>query len=85
MLALFCRLLNDIIRRVIVVRNAQESFDRFDDEIVHSHTQLMDAFRARDADRARALMKEHMEHAEALALEAESRVDRGSLMMNLPD
>ncbi|MCY0856417.1 MULTISPECIES: FadR/GntR family transcriptional regulator [unclassified Cupriavidus] len=85
MLALFCRLLNDIIRRVIVVRNAQESFDRFDDEIIHSHSGLMDAFRARDADRARALMHEHMEHAEALALEAESRVDRGSLLMHPSD
>ncbi len=38
----FCRLLKDIIRGVIVVRNAQESFDRFDDEILHSHTRLMD-------------------------------------------
>ncbi|KJK20749.1 GntR family transcriptional regulator [Burkholderiaceae bacterium 16] len=85
MLALFCRLLNDIIRRVIVVRNAQESFDRFDDEIVHSHTALMDAFRARDADRARALMQEHMAHAEALALEAESRVDRSSLLISPGD
>ena len=31
LLALFCRLLNDIIRRVIVVRNSQDDFDRFDD------------------------------------------------------
>jgi len=81
MLALFCRLLNDIIRRVIIVRHAQDDFARFDEDIVHSHTELMDAFRARDAGRARELMRQHMECAEALALEAESRVDRGSLLM----
>lgn len=37
--------------------------------------ELLDALRARD------IMRVHMEHAEALALEAESRVDRGSLLM----
>lgn len=81
LLALFCRLLNDVIRRVIVVRNAQDDFDRFDEDIVRGHTDLMHAFRVRDAARAREIMREHMEVAEALALEAESRVDRGSLLM----
>ncbi|MNN79100.1 FCD domain protein [compost metagenome] len=85
MLALFCRLLNDIIRRVIVVRNAQDDFDDFDEEIFHSHNALIEAFRSRDPERARALMQEHMEHAESLALEAESRVDRGSLLMSPVD
>ncbi|SOZ14429.1 Transcriptional regulator GntR family [Cupriavidus taiwanensis] len=85
MLALFCRLLNDIIRRVIVVRNAQDDFGDFDEEIFHSHGALIEAFRSRDPERARALMQEHMAHAEALALEAESRVDRGSLLMSPGD
>lgn len=80
MLALFCRLLNDIIRRVIIVRHAQDGFDRFDEDVLHSHTGLMDAFRARDAARARELMREHMACAEALALEAEARMDRAGLL-----
>lgn len=80
LLALVCRLLNDVIRRVIVVRNALPSFDRFDEEVMHSHTDLMVALRARDAVAAREIMRVHMEHAESLALEAESRVDRGSLL-----
>ncbi|RZL89206.1 MAG: FadR family transcriptional regulator [Variovorax sp.] len=82
LLALVCRLLNDIIRRVIIVRNALPDFDRFDEEVMHSHADLLDALRARDAPRAREIMRVHMEHAEVLALEAESRVDRGSLLMN---
>lgn len=83
-LALVCRLLNDVIRRVIIVRNALTEFDQFDEEIVDSHTELLDALRARDPMRAREVMRVHMEHAEALALEAESRVDRGSLLMKKP-
>lgn len=82
MLALFCRLLNDIIRRVIVVRNAQKGFQAFDDDVFHSHSALMDAFRARDAERARAVMREHIEQTEALALEAETRVQRERLLMD---
>lgn len=82
MLALFCRLLNDIIRRVIVVRNAQQGFEAFDDDVFHSHSALMDAFRARDAERARAVMREHIEQTEALALEAETRVQRERLLMD---
>ena len=82
MLALFCRLLNDIIRRVIVVRNAQEGFQAFDDDVFHSHSALMDAFRARDAERARTVMREHIEQTEALALEAETRVQRERLLMD---
>jgi len=81
-LGLVCRLLNDVIRRVIIVRHALPEFDRFDEEIMHSHTDLLDALRARDPERAREIMRVHMEHAEALALEAESRVDRGSLLMS---
>ncbi len=80
-LAMVCRLLNDIIRRVIIVRNAQPGVEGFDEEILHSHTELLDALRARAPVRARDIMRVHMEHAEALALEAESRVDRGSLLM----
>ncbi|MBS0343063.1 MAG: FadR family transcriptional regulator [Proteobacteria bacterium] len=82
MLALFCRLLNDIIRRVIVVRNAQEGFQAFDDDVFHSHSALMDAFRARDAERARSVMREHIEQTEALAMEAETRVQRERLLMD---
>ncbi|MBS0455202.1 MAG: FadR family transcriptional regulator [Proteobacteria bacterium] len=82
MLALFCRLLNDIIRRVIVVRNAQQGFQAFDDDVFHSHSALMDAFRARDAERARAVMREHIEQTEALAMEAETRVQRERLLMD---
>ncbi|WP_416820036.1 FadR/GntR family transcriptional regulator [Delftia tsuruhatensis] len=82
MLALFCRLLNDIIRRVIVVRNTQQGFAAFDDDVFHSHGELMEAFRARDAERARAVMSEHMERAEALAMEAETRVHRERLLMD---
>jgi DNA-binding FadR family transcriptional regulator len=82
LLALVCRLLNDVIRRVIIVRNALPDFDRFDEEVMHSHTDLLDALRAHDAPRAREIMRVHMEHAEALALEAESRIDRGSLLMS---
>lgn len=82
LLGLVCRLLNDVIRRVIIVRNPLSEFDRFDEEILHSHTDLLEALRARDPVRARDIMRVHMEHAEALALEAESRVDRGSLLMN---
>ncbi len=82
MLALFCRLLNDIIRRVIVVRNAQQGFAAFDDDVFHSHSALMEAFRARDAERARTVMREHIERAEALAMEAETRVHRERLLMD---
>ncbi len=84
-LALVCRLLNDVIRRVIIVRNALPDFDRFDEEVLHSHTDLLDALRARDAVRAREIMQVHMAHAEALALEAEARVDRGSLLTKPSD
>ncbi|MCY1309466.1 hypothetical protein D9M70_595630 [compost metagenome] len=69
---------------MIIVRNALTEFDQFDEEIVDSHTELLDALRARDPARAREVMRVHMEHAEALALEAESRVDRGSLLMKKP-
>ncbi|MBP0630698.1 FadR family transcriptional regulator [Cupriavidus sp. AcVe19-1a] len=85
MLALFCRLLNDIIRRVIAVRNAQEGFGAFDEEIFHGHSALMEAFHARDPERARELMRQHIEQAEKLALEAEVRVTRERLLLDAPD
>ena len=74
LLAFMCRFLNDMLRDLVVVKKAYIPERKQFDEANHRyHRDLIEAYRAEDVERVRALMTEHMQDAERhmTALEAE--------------
>ncbi|GKW48855.1 FadR/GntR family transcriptional regulator [Halomonas sp. NCCP-2165] len=74
LLAFMCRFLNDLLRDLVVVKKAYIPERKQFDEANHRyHRELLEAYRAEDAERVRQLMDEHMRDAEThmSALEAE--------------
>ncbi|MFQ3787546.1 FadR/GntR family transcriptional regulator [Halomonas sp. A29] len=74
LLAFMCRFLNDMLRDLVVVKKAYVPERKQFDQANHRyHRELVEAYRAQDTARVRALMQEHMEDAEhhMSALEAE--------------
>lgn len=80
-LAFNCRFMNALLRDCTVIRSVYGNdapsqrparIERLAADGVTAHQELLDAFRNRDADSARALMRTHIEQAEAhmVALEA---------------
>jgi len=79
-LAFVCSFLNDLLRDLMVYRNAMEH-EHFGARNVAFHLELLAAFRARDAERVRLLMTEHMEDAEVRMHEMEAHVGRPKLLL----
>ena len=79
-LAFNCRFMNALLRDCTVIRSVYGNspsqhparIDHLAADGVAAHQQLLDAFRSRDAERARDIMRAHIEQAEAhmVALEA---------------
>lgn len=80
-LSFMCRFLNDLIRDLVVYKNAIEH-QHFGDANVAYHTQLLDAFRREDAKKVRKLMSAHMGDAETHMHEMEVQI--GSRRLLLP-
>lgn len=74
LLAFMCQFLNDMLRDLVVIKKAyvpeRKQFDHANQDY---HRQLVEAYRAEDTQRVRAIMAEHMMDAEhhMSALEAE--------------
>ncbi|WP_311945535.1 FadR/GntR family transcriptional regulator [Halomonas piscis] len=65
LLSFMCRFLNDMLRDLVVVKKAYVPERKQFDKANHRyHRELIDAFRAEDAERVRRLMEEHMCDAE---------------------
>lgn len=77
MLAFIGRFLNDMIRDLVIFKKAQlPEQQEFSCANLNYHKQLMDAFRKRDADLARELMREHMQSAEHFNRELEGQLQK---------
>ncbi len=84
-LGFYCRFLNRLLKNLAV---CERIYQQPNPELTahgHAyHVQLMEAFRAGDADWARALMAEHIAEAERLMMESEAFIERRFLMPDTP-
>jgi len=77
MLAFIGRFLNDMIRDLVIFKkSALPEQHEFSCANLQYHQQLLAAFHARDAERARRLMHEHMKSAEHFNIELEGRLNQ---------
>lgn len=78
-----CELINEMIRQLIVFgnRTAQAEHRRFGEENVNYHREIMQAARARDADRVRELMLQHMQDAARAVKRMKGRI-QGRLILD---
>lgn len=75
LLAFIGRFLNDMIRDLVIFKKAQlPEQQEFSCANLNFHKQLLQAFRDRDAERARRLMQAHMESAEHFNRELEGQL-----------
>ncbi|ANG63794.1 GntR family transcriptional regulator [Marinobacterium aestuarii] len=82
LLAFIGRFLNDLIRDLVIFKKARLPEQReFSCANLDYHRQLMGAFRARDAEQARALMLQHMRSAEHFNIELQGQLEQRMLMM----
>jgi GntR family transcriptional regulator, transcriptional repressor for pyruvate dehydrogenase complex len=80
LLAFMCRFLCDLIRDLLVYKNAWEH-RHFGEANQDFHVRLLSAFRQKDADTVRRLMLEHMIDAEAHLHEMEAHVGVKRLLL----
>lgn len=80
LLAFMCKFLCDLIRDLLVYKNAWEH-RHFGQSNLNFHTALLRAFRAEDAQEVRRLMAEHMSDAESHLHEMEAHVGVGDLLL----
>ncbi|MET3379891.1 MULTISPECIES: FadR/GntR family transcriptional regulator [Variovorax] len=80
LLAFMCRFLNDLLRDLMVYKNAWEH-RHFGEANLGFHTRLLQAFRDEDADAVHRLMTEHMVDAETHMHEMEVHVGVQQLLM----
>ncbi|MET3498224.1 FadR/GntR family transcriptional regulator [Variovorax boronicumulans] len=80
LLAFMCRFLNDLLRDLMVYKNAWEH-RHFGEANVNFHSALLQAFRDGNAEVARRLMAEHMLDAETHMHEMEAHVGAQQLLM----
>jgi len=80
LLAFMCRFLSDLLRDLMVHKNAWEH-RHFGEANLSFHSRLLQAFRDQDAEAARRLMTEHMHDAEAHMHEMEAHVGVAQLLM----
>ncbi|MFC6672014.1 FadR/GntR family transcriptional regulator [Marinobacterium aestuariivivens] len=81
LLAFIGRFLNDLIRDLVIFKKAKLPEQReFSCANLEYHQQLLGAFRERDAERARALMLEHMRSAQAFNIELQGQLEQRMLM-----
>lgn len=77
MLAFIGRFVNDMIRDLVIFKkSALPEQHEFSCANLEYHRQLLQAFHARDADRARRLMYEHMKSAEHFNIELEGQLNQ---------
>lgn len=78
-----CELINEMIRQLIVFgnRTAQAEHRRFGAENVNFHRDILAAARARDVERVRALMEEHMASAASSVQRMKGRL-QGRLILD---
>jgi len=84
-LGFYCRFLNRLLKNLAVCERIYEQPNPELTAHGHEyHVQLMEAFRAGDAVRARRLMAEHIAEAERLMMESEAFLERRFLMPDAP-
>ena len=78
-----CELINEMIRQLIVFgnRTPQSEHRRFGAENVAFHRDILDAARARDAEKVRRLMQEHMQSAASSVKRMKGRL-QGRLILD---
>jgi hypothetical protein len=84
MLQFMCRFINDLLRDLAFsdargIIGPQDT--RFASDVVHFHTELIHAYVAKDKDRVRALMAEHVHGAGCIVSEGEKNFDRAALLV----
>lgn len=79
-LSFMCRFLNDLLRDLVVYKLAT-AHHHFGETNVDYHTQLMQAYRSKDATEVGRLMTEHMMHAEAHMNEMEAHIGAKHLLL----
>lgn len=79
-LSFMCRFLNDLLRDLVVYKNAL-NHHHFGEANVNFHTQLLAAYRREDADKVRRLMAEHMVDAEQHMHEMEAHIGAKRLLL----
>lgn len=84
MLRFMCRFINDLLRDLAVsdssgIIGPRET--RFACDAVHFHTELIHAYEAKDKDRVRALMADHVHDAGCIVAERENNLDRATLLV----
>lgn len=79
-LSFMCRFLNDLLRDLVVYKNALDH-RHFGETNVDFHTQLLAAYRKPDADEVRRLMTEHMVDAEVHMHEMEAHIGVKQLLL----
>lgn len=81
LLAFIGRFLNDLIRDLVIFKKARLPEQReFSCANLDYHRRLLEAFRARDAEAARALMHEHMRSAERFNIELQGQLEQSMLV-----
>jgi DNA-binding FadR family transcriptional regulator len=84
MLRFMCRFINDLLRDLAVsdslgIIGPRDT--RFASEAIRFHTELIHAYEAKDRDRVRALMADHVHDAGCIVSERESSFDRATLLV----
>ncbi|MBV1789837.1 FCD domain-containing protein [Marinobacterium sp. D7] len=83
MLAFIGRFLNDMIRDLVIFKkSALPEQHEFSCANLAYHQQLLQAFHAKDAERARQLMHEHMKSAEHFNIELQGQLNQHFLTSN---
>ena len=80
-LAFMCRFLNDLLRDLMVYKNAMDH-QHFGEANVNFHSKLVTAFKKNDAAKVRKLMTAHMVDAEMHMHEMEAHVGVRQLMLS---
>ncbi|MBN9580247.1 MAG: FadR family transcriptional regulator [Afipia sp.] len=87
LLRLLCRFINEMLRdlsisdprNIIVPKDSNFAVDA-----VRFHSALIDAFEAKDAERVRTLMNQHVHDAGCIVSQREEEVDQDNLLIALP-
>ena len=80
-MALVCRLLNDLVRDLVVYKKVQyPEQTEFSRSNLRYHTALISAYRARAAGEVRRMMREHMEEAERFNKELDAQISSDRLI-----
>lgn len=82
-LRFICQMINELLRRLVVFSTdtPAEEHVKFGTANVHCHSEILDAIRARDAQKVRELMRAHMDEAAGFVTRLNGRLD-GRLILD---